>query len=319
MDTILKNAVTSIQLGVEDYLSTDERRSLSAMRNLTAGMLLLFKEKLRRLSPADSDEMLVKAKIGPSIGANGSLIMLAEGNKTVDVAQIQARFKSLNVTADFKRVNRIIDVRNEVEHYRTKSSPAQMRELMAQCFLVIRDFIALELDEVPAQLLGSLTWETLLDEHDVYERELAETRAALAMIDWKSDTLERVSKHFACPQCGSELLRPTCTDIVVLHELTLGCSACGQESTFDDVIEEAVEECFHGEAYIAMTDGGEPPVALCHSCCKHTFILEDSQCVACEETLDYTVCEICGAALGPDDQDNNGLCGYHAWQAQRDD
>jgi len=55
MNSILKNAIISIQLGIEDFLKTekDPRRALSAMRNLYAGVLLLFKEKLARLSPKE--------------------------------------------------------------------------------------------------------------------------------------------------------------------------------------------------------------------------------------------------------------------------
>lgn len=46
MDTILTNAIQSIQIGVEDYRSDDRRRLLSAIRNVQAGILLLCKEKL---------------------------------------------------------------------------------------------------------------------------------------------------------------------------------------------------------------------------------------------------------------------------------
>jgi hypothetical protein len=51
VETILKNAVQSIQIGLEDYRDTDARRLLSAVRNFQAGILLLCKEQLRRLSP----------------------------------------------------------------------------------------------------------------------------------------------------------------------------------------------------------------------------------------------------------------------------
>lgn len=44
MNALLKNAVSSIQIGIEDYQSKDERRLLSSIRNITSGMLLLFKE-----------------------------------------------------------------------------------------------------------------------------------------------------------------------------------------------------------------------------------------------------------------------------------
>src|SRR5712691_8295622 len=119
MDTILKNAVASIQIGVEDYLSDDGRRALSAVRNITAGILLLFKEKLRRLSPAGSDEVLIKKTMSPVIGRQGTVDFLGSGKKTVDVYEIEERFRSLKVSADFKRLQAVIDIRNNIEHYRT--------------------------------------------------------------------------------------------------------------------------------------------------------------------------------------------------------
>jgi len=37
MNPLLKNAVVSVQLGLEDFASDDERRVISAARNLYAG------------------------------------------------------------------------------------------------------------------------------------------------------------------------------------------------------------------------------------------------------------------------------------------
>ena len=63
--SILKNAIDSIEIGLEDYNTGEERRFLSATRNLYAGILLLFKYKLVLLSPPDSDEVLIKTSIKP--------------------------------------------------------------------------------------------------------------------------------------------------------------------------------------------------------------------------------------------------------------
>jgi len=48
---LLTNAVESIQIGVEDYQAGSPPRLLSAVRNIQAGILLLYKEALRRESP----------------------------------------------------------------------------------------------------------------------------------------------------------------------------------------------------------------------------------------------------------------------------
>ncbi len=51
---LLANAIESIRLGVEDYEDGSHPRLLSALRNIHAGILLLYKEALRRLSPQDT-------------------------------------------------------------------------------------------------------------------------------------------------------------------------------------------------------------------------------------------------------------------------
>lgn len=319
MDTILKNAVASIQIGIEDYLADDERRSLSAVRNLTAGILLLFKEKLRQLSPQGSDEALIKKAVMPVRAAGGRLAFVGQGRKTVDVHEIKERFESLGVVADFARLDAVIRLRNDIEHYRTGISAQTMKEVVAKSFIVIRDFIATELGEDPAEMLSEETWSTLLAEGEVYERELAECQLAMEAVDWKSPDEYRVASHIRCERCGSELMKPVDAEIEFRSELVFHCASCGFDSAFDNVIEAAVEECFAGESYIAMTDGGDQPVGMCHDCLKETFLIAEGQCIACKGRLHFTRCAVCGESLGPDDQDNNGLCSYHAWQADRDD
>ena len=63
--SIIQNAIDSIQIGVEDFQSVDDRRSVSAVRNIAAGILLLYKEKLCQLSPDDNKELLIKQNIRP--------------------------------------------------------------------------------------------------------------------------------------------------------------------------------------------------------------------------------------------------------------
>ena len=45
---LLQNAINSIEIGIEDYelSQQDERRIISCVRNVFAGILLLFKYKL---------------------------------------------------------------------------------------------------------------------------------------------------------------------------------------------------------------------------------------------------------------------------------
>ncbi len=54
---LLTNAIESIRTGVEDYEEGSHGRLLASVRSIHAGILLLYKEALSRLSPAGSNEV----------------------------------------------------------------------------------------------------------------------------------------------------------------------------------------------------------------------------------------------------------------------
>ena len=61
--SLFDNAIRSIQIGLQDYAYDD--RLVSSVRNIHAGILLLFKYKLIILSGEGSNAALVKQKIVP--------------------------------------------------------------------------------------------------------------------------------------------------------------------------------------------------------------------------------------------------------------
>ncbi len=72
-----------------------------------AGILLLFKHKLALLSPAGSDDVLIKKRVSPKLGKAGEIIWAGEGGKTVDVRQIKERFESLGIDTHWDRIKKI--------------------------------------------------------------------------------------------------------------------------------------------------------------------------------------------------------------------
>ncbi|WP_433704452.1 hypothetical protein [Paraburkholderia sacchari] len=318
MDSILKNAVQSIQIGIEDFQSTDQRRVLSATRNIMAGVLLLFKEKLRLLSPKDSDESLIKQNLIPQYGPDGSVVFKGEGKKTVDVQQIKERFKSLGIVVDWNTFDKISKIRNNIEHYLVTESANAIKELVADSFLIIRDFVTKELDKQPVDLLGIATWNTLLEASAVMEKQRAECKTALAEIEWGSETMEGVGSNLTCLSCESSLLKPIDPD-VPQDELEFKCTVCGEEFELVDLLEKALSEHFAYEIYDAAKEGGEPPIGTCWECGKETYVFAEEACIACGATPEHEECAVCGAGLGPDEQDLGGLCGYHYNQARNDD
>ena len=81
---ILNNAILSIRSGLEDLAIGTPARNLSAIRNLHAGVVLLLKSRLLELSPAGSDEILLKQKIKPRLDTSGTVEFVGTGKKTVE-------------------------------------------------------------------------------------------------------------------------------------------------------------------------------------------------------------------------------------------
>jgi hypothetical protein len=309
LDTILENAIASIQIGVEDYESKDPRRLLGAVRNVSAGILLLFKERLRQLSPTGSEEVLLKKAMRPTAGTSG-VRFRGHGRKTVDVQEIKERFGSLDISVDWNRLDKIITIRNDIEHYRCSVPPAKVRELLVDSFVVVRDFISKELNTAPASLLGKETWVVLLGIHEIYMEELAACREAMTAVRWSSPGRTKLAGYLRCAECESELLKPMGPNSE-FSTIVFRCSSCGDEARFDDLVEKAVEYCWFADMYLAMTGGGDQPIEECSECGKYTFVVEEGHCLACSEGLKYFECGVCYEALGSDEQAFGGLCGYH--------
>ncbi|MFK5893859.1 MAG: hypothetical protein QM504_11620 [Pseudomonadota bacterium] len=311
MDTILENAISSIQIGVEDYQSKDSRRILSAVRNISSGVLLLFKEKLRELSPKDSDEVLIRQKIKP-IKDNESVVFIGSGKKTVDVQQIKERFSGLGVDIDWTRVDKIIKVRNDIEHYCTNEPTGRLKELVANSFLIIRSFLAKELGLEPVETLGRPTWDVLLEITEVYEQEKHDCRQKMDAVKWISKSLSFAIEELRCPKCHSELIKPIDVDTDDPVWSKCHCSSCGDNFSLNEkIIESVIAEYYFGDMYIAHSQGGEFPYTQCHECGFETYIYEEDVCVICLCSMDYKECTICGAALNTDEQYFRGVCAYH--------
>jgi len=303
---LLTNAIESIQIGVEDYQEATRPRLLSSVRNIHAGILLLYKEALLRISPQDS-EVLIKSKIIPQEDSNGDISFVGQGKRTVNTAQIQKRFKELNINTDWEQMNSITKVRNNIEHYYPKVSQDTIKGVIVSAFNVIREFTSKELNEDPRELLGQDTWDFMLQVKEVYEEEREECDIALEKIDWKSEILEEGVKLLSCNECGSDLLKPNKFSSYI--EVELECRACGAEYCSESYIPEAVTKALKEESYIATTDGGESPYAICPNCSLETYIIAEDRCAFCGESAE-TNCQRCGMRIPACEMSTSPYCSY---------
>lgn len=315
---LLKNAITSIQLGIDDYKSGKSERVLSAARNIAAGMLLLFKEKLRRLSPPNSNNVLIKKRIKPIINADGYVEFIGDGKNTIDKLQIETYFKSLNIIVDWKKVDRIIGQRNNIEHYYTDLDDKQLRIIFSDSFIILDEFITNYLNTTPSDLFGESYWNIIKEEADIYNHIFNECQSQLDKINCNASILE-IIKNFCCPYCGSQLIRKISDEEFDCFSATFLCISCSKEFLYQDVALDYCDKLYGVHDYFAIKDGGEPLIYMCHECNKHAFLNDENICLNCGTSRIYDECELCGELLSSEDQDNDGLCGYCAYKLSKDD
>ncbi|MBZ4042609.1 hypothetical protein [Flavobacterium hibisci] len=317
---ILKNAVEAIQIGLEDFKNEDPRRAQSAIRNIFAGMLLLFKEKLRRMSPENSDEVLIKQTITPVLNANGELSFQGKGKKTVDVQQIRERFKELGIIVDWKLIDEINNLRNNIEHYYTDKSSSVINEVVSKSFGIIRDFCVTHLKEEPSTLMGPVSCDIFLEAEEVYEKEKEESEQSLLKVDWTYPILIEAIRNIRSPSCKSDLIHAQDIHIYTPSEaLPLWCKKCNKEFDLADVIEECITEELAAEAYLAVVDGGNDPYTECPECGQSTFVFSEECCLACGYQQESKTCLVCGTYLDTEEAYNGDICSYHKWVWEKAD
>jgi hypothetical protein len=314
---LLTNAVEAIRLGIDDYQAGSRPRLFSAVRNIHAGILLLYKEALLRLSPAGSNEVLLKVRILPKLAINGQIEFVGDGNKTVDVQQIKERFKALGITTDWSRFDAITRVRNEIEHYYTSVTKRALQGLIANAFVIIRGFITQELGDDPRELLGETAWRTMLGVAEVYAEERAECDKALFQIKWRSAVLEAGIAELRCRECGSDLLCPVDSETSV-EDLVLRCRSCGVERSSTESIPEAVRTALSMPMYLVYDDGADLPYVPCPQCGADAYIIEEQRCALCGHEAEHT-CSRCGNDIPPEELDSSPYCGWCAHMMSKDD
>ena len=316
--SILKNAVDSILLGLEDYRSTEPRRLVSAVRNLYSGILLLFKHKLALISPVGSDEVLIKSVISPELGESGEITWTGKGKKTVDFGQIKERFESLNIEVDWSRIAAIQQYRNNIEHYYSKTKPEAVKKLISDCFIVISRFVCLELHEDPKSLFGDEEWTFLVSLNEAYQKEKDECIAAIQKTDWHSEVLQTALEEATCSHCGSGLITPkdaytNCFDAV------FRCRICEEEFNHEDMVKDVLDQYEANRAYRHYKDGGGAIRGTCPSCWNETYIAEEEYCPVCGDRGPH-MCQRCGMEIPAEELGIDGdYCSWCAHMMSKDD
>ncbi|OAQ14899.1 hypothetical protein F480_06160 [Bibersteinia trehalosi Y31] len=312
---ILKNAINSIQLGLEDYelSKTDTRRIVSAARNFHAGILLLMKYKLSLLSPDDSEDVLIKKKIKPKM-ENGELIWIGDGKKTVDIQDIKERFKFLNIDFNWATFDDLTNERNNLEHYYTNSNSNIIENLVSSTFPLLNDFIRDHLDRDPEALLGDDAWNVLTEKYDLYLKNKESKEQKFEILNYYSETILSALKEYRCNCCGSEFILPI-KKSGSASETHYKCTSCETVFSYETLTSLAINEMFSTRMHYAFKDGEESPIWDCPECCG-AYLYEEGICSICGHEANHC-CEICGDTTDELDEICS-YCSHIQYQIQKD-
>ncbi|WP_236209799.1 hypothetical protein [Pseudomonas tohonis] len=310
--SMLQNAVESIQIGMEDFHEEDDRRVLSAIRNLYAGILLLFKYKLQQLSPEGSDEALLKTKIMPITNpATGDVVWIGKGRKTVEVHDIIDRLDSLGVKGvDWKLLKNLQDIRNDIEHYYSQLPVERMKEAIANALHLITQFCEPHLDGRPVDILGQECWDLMLSVTAVFEAELTACQLNLNSVAWPFEEVRESIDSMVCPECESRLVKAI-DPAAINDSIRFICSSCQAESLYSSVVGPAVSARMAGRNHWRVKDGGEPATCTCPECGEDALLVDEGECAACFYELEYSSCSWCEEPLSIEERlYSEGVCSY---------
>ncbi len=308
-----RNALNAIQVGVEDFNDGSPARIASAVRNLTSGILLLCKEKLRRLSP--EDEILIWKNLKPTLDGDGVVFIEKTGHTTVDVRDIVERFKSCDVECDTKLLQRVADVRNKVEHHYVEDQ-AQIRGAFADGVRFVSQFMPEHLGINPRDALGAGVWEKLVELKEIEDALRAECRRSYEGMKWPP-LLQEAVENIGCPECGSPLIKQADAANTNAFTAEWECTACGHAEDAQGWVGNVVPEHYAAECFIAAKDGDRQPIDTCPECGEEAFVYEILQCLACGFEFEGGECAVCSEPLGLEDY-GEMLCSYHRYVMEKE-
>ncbi len=314
---LLHNAITSIQLGIEDYKSNDPRRTISAVRNFYAGVLLLGKQCLLDEVP-DAEPMEVLAtSFKPEPDDAGAVVIVPKGYRTIDLGELRERFKDFGLDWPKGDINPLQRLRNEFEHFHSSAQDTTIRQVIASCFPLVAGFFEI-LDKNPAQQLG-VAWETMLEEEKFFAAQKAACYASLAALPWHAGLKDI---ELACPDCGSALLYQNDANNSDPSSIEGKCKACDAKIDAERFVEIVVEAIHGGDDLLAAKDGGEPIINDCPDCGQPAYVQngEIDFCYFCGESA-ASECARCGSPMSVNDVSVNSpsFCSYCDHMMHKDD
>jgi hypothetical protein len=296
-DPLYANAIDMIEAAVEDYLAGNDRRYATAVRNLVSGLLLMSKEKLRRLSPTASGGILVYEKLRPVPDGAGGIKLERVGRTTATFNTIKERLNSMGIPpSEFKALETAVETRNQLEHHYLPSvsvpggARANCRAAFSSGYEFLSNFMPNHLGDAPGETFSHDIWSTLLQENEIEVVARNACRASFASIDWASAPPDAadVIGEFECRECTSGLLAQDDPLGSNFFAMDVSCKVCGSHYASSELIEAALERHFSGDWHVAAMEGQDEPSIDCEICNNEgTYVVEQDVCYSCGHVRKY--------------------------------
>lgn len=319
MNEVFENAIASIQLGVEDFQSNDERRPVSALRNFYAGVLLLGKQCLLNAAPENADPMDVLAsKFAPTLDDDGEIAYEAKGQQTIDLSELRDRFKAFKLQWPAGDIKGLQKLRNDFEHYHSDAPKEAIRQAIANCFPLVEGFFGILGKSAKAEL--GETWDVMLAERAFFNKLKKECDATFQELPWWGEISD--TGKVECTNCRSSLIYQEDAANSTPDRIEARCKACGEAITAERAVEIFVQAGFAIDDYLAAKEGLSQAIHDCPECWNHTYVEsgDTTQCFFCDYVIDGN-CIRCGTSLGISTMSVNNpqLCDYCDHVSSRDD
>lgn len=320
-NNLYSNAISSIQMGVEDFSKDDPKRMLSAVRNIYSGLVLLYKSKLWELSPVKDQYLLISEDINFEL--KGSDVVVRRKNpeklpsKTIDTPEIEKRCQSLGIQIDWSKFDGFRKERNNIEHLFPQKNSDVLKLLVSDAFVLIDDFIRSNLGLDTRECLGQSTWEILLNEHKLWEKEINRCHDFIDRINCFS-WIKSYLKNTSCPKCRSKLIVYQCNG-EDLFDCKGKCSKC--DTVINDIIDilnhDVTSDVYNFED---IKSGVDNNLTYCTECHNLSFFKSHMACVSCqaEKTERDLECKLCGVLEADIDNIEDGICSYCRDRASKD-
>lgn len=320
---LFDNAIMAIEVGIEDFDKETTPRTISSVRNIHTGILLLAKEVLVRRAPGVDPRQILSANYKPTLDTEKGIRYTPSSERTINLRETVRRLKNFNVKIDnrfLRSLNYFSQVRNTIEHNYSEKPQEKIQEAIAEALPIIQ-YLLRTINMEPSEVLRD-TWAKMLGIKQVYDQESELCQQTFVKLRSANKLPNEIK--FRCPGCESALVRQKQSRNTDLADLQCTCQFCKIKYSSLKILEVTLASHFSGEIYASHTDGGPMPLGQCSECGGETMVLfkdgkmdfddgNEWHCLHCDTVLEED-CVVCSDPLTPYTVANNrtDICSWCA-------